>query len=125
MWSLGSAKASAEGGVYVASVVMGTDGQMRAKVNGAYLTRQQQKDGFVVLDMDYERVLLEYQGEQVCLSLVSGGLHQRVRRNLTKSNKVKFDFVLRGQAETHFFIDSTFMQLVGTSIVYLPVEAVV
>lgn len=50
------------------SVVMGTDGQMRARINGEYLTRQSVKDGIKVLDINYQQVKLEFQGRQINLS---------------------------------------------------------
>lgn len=50
------------------SIVMGTDGQMRARINGEYLTRQGIKDGIKVLDMDYRQVKLEYKGREIHLS---------------------------------------------------------
>lgn len=49
--------------IYVESVVMGTDGQMRARINGEYLTRQSDKQGIKVLDMDYKSVTVRYQGK--------------------------------------------------------------
>lgn len=50
------------------SVVMGTDGQMRARVNGTYLTRQQVNEGVKVIDIDYQRVVVEYQGQKIYLA---------------------------------------------------------
>ncbi len=50
------------------SVVMGTDGQMRARINGEYLTRQSVKDGIKVLDINYQQVKLEFQVRQISLS---------------------------------------------------------
>jgi hypothetical protein len=67
MLPLWPAKAEEVASVSVSSVVMGTDGQMRARVNGSYLTRQQQKDGFRVLDMDYQRVVMDYKGQRIVL----------------------------------------------------------
>lgn len=54
--------------IQLESVVMGTDGQMRARINGAYLTRQQVKEGVKVVDIDYQRVLVEYQGQIIKLT---------------------------------------------------------
>lgn len=50
--------------IQIESVVMGTDGQMRVRINGQFLTRQSEKDGIKVLDMDYKTVRLKV-GEQV------------------------------------------------------------
>lgn len=49
--------------IQVESVVMGTDGQMRVRINGQYLTRQSEKDGIKVLDMDYDHVKVKAQGQ--------------------------------------------------------------
>lgn len=49
--------------IQVQSVVMGTDGQMRVRINGQYLTRHSEKDGIKVLDMDYETVKVEARGQ--------------------------------------------------------------
>ncbi|MBE0494159.1 MAG: hypothetical protein IBX48_07435 [Thiomicrospira sp.] len=50
--------------IQIESVVMGTDGQMRVRINGQFLTRHSEKDGIKVLDMDYKRVQIQV-GEQV------------------------------------------------------------
>lgn len=52
--------------IEVGAVVMGTDGQMRVSINGQFLTRQSEKDGIKVLDMDYRQIKLQA-GEQVFL----------------------------------------------------------
>ena len=54
--------------IEVGSVVMGTDGQMRVRINGQFLTRQSEKDGIKVLDMDYRQVKLEFEGRELILS---------------------------------------------------------
>ncbi|WP_052501481.1 hypothetical protein [Thiomicrospira microaerophila] len=53
--------------VQVESVVMGTDGQMRVRINGQYLTRHSEKDGVKVIDMDYQTVKVEVRGQQMIL----------------------------------------------------------
>lgn len=54
--------------IQVGSVVMGTDGQMRVRINGRFLTRHSEKDGIKVLDMDYQQVKLEFEGREIMLS---------------------------------------------------------
>jgi hypothetical protein len=51
--------------IQVESIVMGTDGQMRVRINGQYLTRQSEKDGVKVLDMDYSKVVLLVKGQHI------------------------------------------------------------
>jgi hypothetical protein len=53
--------------IQVESVVMGTDGQMRVRINGQYLTRHSEKDGVKVIDMDYQTVKVEIRGQQMIL----------------------------------------------------------
>lgn len=53
--------------IQVESVVMGTDGQMRVRINGQYLTRHSEKDGVRVIDMDYQHVKVEARGQQMTL----------------------------------------------------------
>jgi hypothetical protein len=53
--------------IQVESVVMGTDGQMRVRINGQYLTRHSEKDGVKVVDMDYQQVKVEVMGQQMTL----------------------------------------------------------
>ncbi|UQB43198.1 hypothetical protein JX580_04785 [Thiomicrospira microaerophila] len=53
--------------IQVESVVMGTDGQMRVRINGQYLTRHSEKDGVRVIDMDYHHVKVEARGQQMTL----------------------------------------------------------
>ncbi|SFR61072.1 hypothetical protein [Thiomicrospira sp. ALE5] len=49
--------------IQIESVVMGTDGQMRVRVNGQYLTRHSERDGIRVLDMDYDQVQVQAKGQ--------------------------------------------------------------
>jgi hypothetical protein len=49
--------------IQIESVVMGTDGQMRVRVNGQYLTRHSERDGIRVLDMNYDQVQVQAQGQ--------------------------------------------------------------
>ena len=65
---LSSAQASEAKTIEVGSVLMGTDGQMRVRINGQFLTRQSEKDGIKVLDMDYRQVKLEFEGRELILS---------------------------------------------------------
>lgn len=53
--------------IQVGSVVMGTDGQMRVRINGQFLTRHSEKDSIKVLDMDYQQVKLEFEGREILL----------------------------------------------------------
>lgn len=53
--------------IKVESVVMGTDGQMRVRINGQFLTRHSEKDGVKVIDMDYQQVKVEVQGQSMTL----------------------------------------------------------
>jgi len=54
--------------IQIESVVMGTDGQMRVKVNGQFLTRHSERDGIRVLDMDYHQVKVLAQGQTLLLA---------------------------------------------------------
>lgn len=54
--------------IEVGAVVMGTDGQMRVSINGQFLTRQSEKDGIKVLDMDYRQVKLKFEGQELILT---------------------------------------------------------
>ena len=49
--------------IQIESVVMGTDGQMRVRVNGQYLTRHSEREGIRVLDMNYDQVQVQAQGQ--------------------------------------------------------------
>jgi hypothetical protein len=49
--------------IQVESVVMGTDGQMRVRVNGQYLTRHSERDGIRILDINYEEVQVTAKGQ--------------------------------------------------------------
>jgi hypothetical protein len=53
--------------IQVESVVLGTDGQMRVRINGQYLTRHSEKDGVKVIDMDYQQVKVEVMGQAMTL----------------------------------------------------------
>lgn len=65
--SLSTIHASEPKTIHVESVVMGTDGQMRVRINGQFLTRQSEKDGIKVLDMTYETVKVEVGGQVLWL----------------------------------------------------------
>lgn len=59
----GTSLASDTTEIYVESVVMGTDGQMRTRINGEYLTRQGEKQGIRVIDINYQWVTVEFSGQ--------------------------------------------------------------